>query len=535
MTLSNMAKALLESGRPREAVEGLSEAITIYGELSEDAPAVYRSHLATASANQAVAAWTLGDNDLARAAAHSAVRIAEGSGVDSRSLFLMKGNTGSAYRILLEQWHNSSDQDRVFRCLNAMREAHVRALDEDPAQGLEEAARGLKEASQRTGRELEVLIAQSVHGAGLLLGVLRGNGPDFLVCEPAGEFRENAVRLFDEIVRVFDVRSAPSPREVRQRVRSLGEAAWQSLPGFAQSALDPAGAHDVLISGDESYSVLPWEALVFGKRQGDWLGLHRPLARWGPLTRSAFGKLRPGRFGGGRKRAAILCPWDAVVKNKLPAAKQEGEEVARQLKSLQYDLVPDGCAAFGNKATPTTLNGAITEEFSILHYTGHGSVLDGEEVLMLADEGMGALGPKVAAPFGRREIRNLSVGKDPDAPLLRGGPLVVLNSCRTGRQRSFGGQREDLTWALLEQGAEAVIACALPVFDKMGEFFGKYLYTLGLSGSPGTGVAFCSSAWVVGRLFPSAGLAPVASLDPLPLPRQPFRPSAARPQVAAGC
>ena len=109
---------------------------------------------------------------------------------------------------------------------------------------------------------------------------------------------------------------------------------------------------------------------------------------------------------------------------------------------------------------------------------------------MLADEGMGAMGPKVAVPFGRRELGNLSAGKDPDARLLHGGPLVVLNSCRTGRQRGFGGQREDLIWALLEQGAEAVIACALPVFDKMGEFFGKHLYTLGLPGSLGMGWQF---------------------------------------------
>lgn len=46
----------------------------------------------------------------------------------------------------------------------------------------------------------------------------------------------------------------------------------------------------------------------------------------------------------------------------------------------------------------------------------------------------------------------------------------------TGLTRSHGGQREDLASAFMREGAEAVIASALPVFDRMGKSFGQMLY-----------------------------------------------------------
>jgi hypothetical protein len=89
----------------------------------------------------------------------------------------------------------------------------------------------------------------------------------------------------------------------------------------------------------------------------------------------------------------------------------------------------------------------------------------------------------------------------PNGRLLSDGPLVVLNSCFTGRSREFGGQREDLAWAILQEGAEAVIACGLPVFNRMGEFFGKLLYSFTSARSPGMAWHFAEVRALVEEYF----------------------------------
>lgn len=82
-------------------------------------------------------------------------------------------------------------------------------------------------------------------------------------------------------------------------------------------------------------------------------------------------------------------------------------------------------------------------------------------------------------PFGRRELWQYKQEERLALPSLRQGPLVVLNACFTGRSHSYGGQREDLVSALIEEGAAAVVACPLPVHDRVGALFGVWLYTSG--------------------------------------------------------
>ncbi len=128
------------------------------------------------------------------------------------------------------------------------------------------------------------------------------------------------------------------------------------------------------------------------------------------------------------------------------------------------------------------MNAVLGDATSVIHYTGHGAIIGNEEVLVLH----GGDDKHPSACFGRQEIGILKqrLGRD---KLLRHRPLLVLNSCRTGRTRDFGGQREDLAWAFLAEGAEAVIASALPVYDVVGQMFGEALYAPTFASSKGMG------------------------------------------------
>lgn len=482
LILMNMSNALFQDGKPRESIAGMVEAAGIYSELATTAPEVYRNPLVAALGNQAAASWKLGDEDSALAAAQESLRIAEASTEDSRAVFLTKGNAGNAYRLLLEYWRERGDHDRAFRYLAAMREGHVRALSDSPAEGVEVAGRALNEARESTGREMQILVAQQVPEASALLAVLRPDEPGRFICEKATSFDQAGSDLFKTILKVYDRDVRPAAEEFHSQVRKLGKNAWEALPESIRRALDPAAQHKVLISGDVYWNAFPWEALVFGTGEADWLGLHRALVRWGPLTGASLRTLRPAIFGQGARSAAIVCPWDAVTTRKLAGAKEEAEEVAEQLKSFQYEFVPDGHPVIGRAAKREMMESSIEQRPSILHYTGHGQILGAEEVLLLCADLSGSTRP---APFGRKELDDLGLRTGCPGRLLSNGPLVVLNSCFTGRSRDFGGQREDLVWALLEEGAQAVIGCGLPVFDKVGDFFGKHLYRFVSAESPG--------------------------------------------------
>lgn len=286
----------------------------------------------------------------------------------------------------------------------------------------EAAAAALARASQRTGRQIRLLVAQALRDEGPLLAVLQPDPARPLLYAEAAPFRQRAGKLFDEIRMVFDKATQREAGKARALVRQLAEAAWGELPEFVRQTLDPRAGYDVLISGDWYRNAFPWEALCHGPGEDDWLGLGRALVRWGPLT-------------------------------------------------------------------------------AVVHYTGHGTVLGNEEALVLWDDDPKS---KSFAPFGRKEIVDLKYRIGRTGPLLEGGPLVFLNSCMTGQTRDFGGQREDVAWTLMEEGAEAVVACALPVFETMGVSLGGQMYNGGLSKHPAMAGHFAMVRAVIEAGFRSA-------------------------------
>jgi hypothetical protein len=269
-------------------------------------------------------------------------------------------------------------------------------------------------------------------------------------------------------------RELPPYAESRKILAELGSAAWARLPDFVRETLEPAAAYSVLISGDTYWNAFPWEALSFGDGLTDFLGLHRALVRWGPITAPALARLRPAIFGDDIALAAtVISPWNVVGETRLPGAREEAEKVAATLAQAGYHLEPGGKALLGDEATRRGFEAALERPLAILHYTGHGSIIGDEQVLVLCTEDAK---DRSWAPFGRTELSHMHERLRRTDGLLSTGPLVVLNSCLTGRTRDFGGKREDLAGALLEQGAKAVIASPVPVSDAMGRLLGELLY-----------------------------------------------------------
>jgi len=110
---------------------------------------------------------------------------------------------------------------------------------------------------------------------------------------------------------------------------------------------------------------------------------------------------------------------------------------------------------------------------AVIHFTGHGGIDGNEEVMLLWD----SVREHEVSRYGRAQFEQVKAARGrPDGKLLVNGPLVVLNSCVTGRAREHGGKREDLASAFMAEGAAAVIASPFPISEGVGVALGTDLY-----------------------------------------------------------
>ena len=191
-------------------------------------------------------------------------------------------------------------------------------------------------------------------------------------------------------------------------------------------------------------------------------------------------------LGAGNKSAALLSPWDAVPDTPLPSAEREVREIESALARMGYRFAPGGQAMLGADATVDAFLRTLEASPAIVHFSGHGRVHGAGECLVLADT------PPRKGPhfFERMHIQVFKRTRGTGASLLKDGTLIVLNSCLAGRTRDFGGQREDLASAFLAEGAEAVIACALPTDDASAVKLGASLYNERLLSQAGMAMTF---------------------------------------------
>jgi len=247
-------------------------------------------------------------------------------------------------------------------------------------------------------------------------------------------------------------------------IQAEGRRAFESLPGFVRDALIGSAGSQVLLSTAGAYDHFPFGALRCGDDPKECLGLRHVLPRVAGITAKAIDDLGPREAGRGERRAVVMVDPTGT----LEGPHEEARLLSEFLRSRGYCLFPDGRALADQEATTLGLCAALSSEVALVHYTGHGSVprhitgqyglQTGDEVLVLYD-----------GPFGPSTLRDRDVQ-------LTANPLVVLNSCLTGRTRLSGGEREDLAGTLLCRGAGGVVASSYPVSDSLGTSLGVKLH-----------------------------------------------------------
>jgi len=481
MALNNLGNVLTNERKFGEARKAFEEALDVYRELAEERPHIYLPYVATTLNNLGTVTEEYSrSTEPAVEASLEAVRCAE-EGTSVRDLWLAKGHASGAYRRMLSHMAAIGDKTQAFRCLAAMMEGDVRATGTSHEEGFDATAQALLDVEKRLGRHIRIVLAQTLTRDGLFLGVLQSEEPCFTMTR-ADAFSAKATALFDEVQTLFNDKDKRGADERYQAVKRLGAAAWNALPEAIRAAFHPSNNYDVLISGDPYWAAFPWEALRYGDSDTSWLGFRMPLPRWGPITARGISRLAPQSIGDGNRTGFVICPWDAVRDKQLPGAEREAHEVVDRLRSLGYNVRD----FVGSAATPGAMRIALGQAPSVLYFTGHGTLFGNEEALVLHDD-LGAPSPSY---FARREIGDLKVSSGRTDKLLGKGSLVVLSSCLTARTRDFGGQREDLAWALLEEGAEVVVGSPLPMHVSTGVMLGHWLFDKAFADSRGLAWTF---------------------------------------------
>ena len=416
-----------------QARKAYEAACDIYKKLAESDPPTYEPDLAMTLNNLGVLYRDTRAFDQARKAYEAAVHLVETcqtEGSDRR--YLNKGQATAAYRFLLSEAIETLARALAFAAALRDGDACSSALgmaDCQATQGV------LADWHQRTGRPHALLVPTS--GASddtLTLGLITAQQMQWwrLSCQ-------GWEALFPK-----EKGDCPASRF------ALARKIWTSLPPALQDALAPttSEAGEILVSGDTFWSAFPWELLRFGDGGDDFLGLHRGLARIGPILAPRLSvQLQERRLGGGNKQMAVIAPHTT------------GKTI---LTGVLGEAAHDGWMREALAANP-----------AILYYSGHGGIVANEEVLLLHTEPGEGKPQGLISYFGAYHLNNaLAQGAS-----FSHAPLVVLNSCVTGRTREHGGQREDLVSALLNQGAGAVIASALPIYDSVGEALGEALFS----------------------------------------------------------
>ena len=227
-----------------------------------------------------------------------------------------------------------------------------------------------------------------------------------------------------------------------------------------------------MISGDPLWSAFPWELLRFGEGGEDYLGLHHALARLGAIqAKDLQSQLSLSELGQGTGKIAILAPYDTNPCKPLDGVVDEIKSVMKAVKARDGRVV---AFARRKKASDLELIRQINLQPDIFHYSGHGAIVQDEELLILHRDKSEQHALTPITYFGKAHL--MSLAEQQGGPLFPQRPLILLNSCVTGRSRQAGGAREDLISTLLTLGAEAVIASALPVYDLIGKALGEALF-----------------------------------------------------------
>jgi tetratricopeptide (TPR) repeat protein len=437
----------------------LEEARDIYLDLALKEPDVYRSNITGVLNNIGNLERDLLDSHAANEAYEEAIRRAEIIPDNSRPIHLVKGPILDSYHYLLHtKATNSID---AFSLSVAIRNRTTRS-HEIGKEVLDELQLLLKSKDKNSNTLSFLLLPTSAHNHWLTLGLISAENAVFYTIDASNwnELIPQDMANADNIKRQF-----------------LAHSIWEELPKEVQQALRPSinVKKSIIIGGDPFWTAFPWELLCFGEGDEDYLGLHYALPRVGSiLPRDIDAQLGVKAIGTGRGIVSVIAPHDTGL-SPLQGVLEEIEAIRLQVDNFHGEIKT---FVKGSQASEEVLVKAINEQPDILYYTGHGTIVQNEEVLVLNTD-LSVKNPFSATTlFGNHQLNIL--GNEKSELLFTHSPLIVLNCCNTGRIRNYGGDREDLVSTFLNHGAGAVIATALPIHDVVGKVFSKALFSRGI-------------------------------------------------------
>ncbi len=457
MTLNNLGGLLRDVRDIPAARTVYEEARDIYRQLATREPAAYLPNVAITLNNLGMLLSDVSDFPAARTAYEEAVELVEVMHRHDTLHHLAKNNVASAYQYLLADAAASCDIEKAFAYSVAMRDGQARSAA--IGQGEMRATQDwLGRQSEHGGFFHRLLIPSNGSDGQLVLGLIDLEGCRF-------------ISLQSEVWKGL----SPGYQTITNHLtrRQLARELWQSLPDAFQSVLAPTPGRKqfIAISGDPFWSAFPWELLRFGEGDEDYLGLHYALPRLGAIqAKDLQSQLSLTELGQGGGRISVLAPFDTGL---LPLTGVVGEiESVKQTVEMRGG----GVVAFakGSDASDLEIERQIGLQPDIFYYSGHGTIIQEEELLVLHRDLSTQNTMSSTTYFGKEHLANLAERESGE--LFPQHPLIVLNSCLTGRARQAGGAREDLISTFLALGAGAVIATALPIYDVIGKALGEALF-----------------------------------------------------------
>ena len=373
---------------------------------------------------------------------------------------ISKYSVTHAYEFLLEQAVRAGNSVKAFALCAALRDGATLSVDiRDDALGATQ--QWLAEHHRRTGIKFQLLVVNQCYYRAAVIGLIDADDCRFEV-SPAVDWHNltSAIR-----------HNPDGPQALH-----LSRVIFAALPESFQQALTPQKDRTVetLICSDTYWNAFPWELLKFGSGESDHLGLHSALPRIGAITAEALAKqFSTDKIGKGNGRTAILAPHNTLRK-PLSGVIKEVAQVTQSITANGADIISN---LAGRQADDAAITHQIQLQPDIFYYSGHGSVIQNEEVLVLHCNGESETNAgkyRVLSFFGRQQLK--SIADKQGAPPLLPNSLIFLNCCSTGQSREAGGQREDLVAALLSHGAGAVIAFAVPIRNAVGNKLGEVIF-----------------------------------------------------------
>lgn len=454
-SLHNLGNRLRDMGDFPAARQTYEEALEILATQNLES---CRSDVVMTLNNLGMLLHRIGDVSGARQAHEHAVALTENVSHSEAPQHLSKVFAHAAYRYLLADAIAAGDKGKTFAFFASIRDGPARVKDLGRRQ-LREVQDLLKQQQEQHGVPHRLLVADVGPEDTLTLGLIDQDDTHFVFLQAHGW------------TDLFPDGNTPDNNPMRLR---LAREIWQALPNEFQAALKPTTGKSqwIGISGDPFWNAFPWELLRFGEGAEDYLGLHQALPRLGAIqSQHLEQQLALNTLGLRGGRTTVLAPFDTLVFKRLKGVVEEVDSVKQAVESRGGHML---AFAKGSQATNVEIERHIALEPDIFYFSGHGDVLQDEEVLLLHRDLTAPSSASSLFFFGKEHLVLLSEQRN--GKLFPQRPLVVLNSCMTGRGRDAGGKREDLVSGFLAQGAGAVIATALPIYDDVGKALGQALF-----------------------------------------------------------